>query len=62
MLVTAELHCQTPIVAITVLLCRDESESYMKRQSDIYEGTFKEDLTSIQSDQRYRGGNVMRPR
>ncbi|PWA23387.1 hypothetical protein CCH79_00016473, partial [Gambusia affinis] len=39
----------------------DESESYMKRQSDIYEGTFKEDLTSIQSDQRYRGGNVMRP-
>uniref|UniRef100_A0A3P9PW43 Somatoliberin n=1 Tax=Poecilia reticulata TaxID=8081 RepID=A0A3P9PW43_POERE len=42
----------------------DESESYMKRQSDIYEGTFKEDLTSIQSDQRYRGGrgNVMRPR
>ncbi|XP_041837601.1 somatoliberin isoform X2 [Melanotaenia boesemani] len=42
----------------------DESESYMKRQSDIYEGTFKEDLTSILSDQRYRGvhGNVMRPR
>ncbi|KAM4741934.1 somatoliberin [Anableps anableps] len=42
----------------------DESESYMKRQSDIFEGTFKEDLTSIQSDQRYRGGqgNVMRPR
>ncbi|XP_007560924.2 somatoliberin isoform X2 [Poecilia formosa] len=42
----------------------DESESYMKRQSDIYEGTFKEALTSIQSDQRYRGerGNVMRPR
>ncbi|KAM4588691.1 somatoliberin isoform 3-T4 [Odontesthes bonariensis] len=42
----------------------DESESYMKRQSDIYEGTFKEDLTSIQRDQRYRGlhGNVMRPR
>ncbi|XP_054883273.1 somatoliberin [Poeciliopsis prolifica] len=42
----------------------DESESYMKRQSDIYEGTFKEDLTSIQRDQRYRRrrGNVMRPR
>ncbi|XP_015243549.1 somatoliberin [Cyprinodon tularosa] len=39
----------------------DESESYMKRQSDIYEGTFKEDLTSIQSDQRYRGQG-MRPR
>ncbi|XP_028262522.1 somatoliberin [Parambassis ranga] len=42
----------------------DESESYMKRQSDIYEGTYKEDLTSIQSDQRYRGlhGRVIRPR
>ncbi|XP_044205546.1 somatoliberin [Thunnus albacares] len=42
----------------------DESESYMKRQSDIYEGTYKEDVTSIQSNQRYRGvhGNVMRPR
>ncbi|XP_061687506.1 somatoliberin [Syngnathoides biaculeatus] len=33
----------------------DESESYMKRQSDLYEGTYKEDLTSIQSNQRYRG-------
>ncbi|KAK5873050.1 hypothetical protein PBY51_013695 [Eleginops maclovinus] len=42
----------------------DKSESYMKRQSDIYEGTFKEDLTSIQSNHRYRGvhGNIMRPR
>ncbi|KAM4581812.1 somatoliberin isoform 1-T3 [Fundulus diaphanus] len=42
----------------------DESESYMKRQSDIYEGTFKEDLTSIQRDQRYRGGqgDGVRPR
>ncbi|KAJ4926957.1 hypothetical protein JOQ06_014699 [Pogonophryne albipinna] len=42
----------------------DKSESYVKRQSDIYEGTFKEDLTSIQSNQRYRGvhGNIMRPR
>ncbi|XP_040889042.1 somatoliberin isoform X2 [Toxotes jaculatrix] len=42
----------------------DESESYMKRQSDIYEGTYKEDLTSIQSNQRYRGvdGNAMGPR
>ncbi|XP_070706959.1 somatoliberin [Pempheris klunzingeri] len=42
----------------------EESESYMKRQSDIYEGTFKEDLTSIRSNQRFRGvqGNVMRPR
>ncbi|KAF3855790.1 hypothetical protein F7725_016513, partial [Dissostichus mawsoni] len=41
----------------------DKSESYVKRQSDIYEGTFKEDLTSIQSNQRYRGvhGNIMRP-
>ncbi|XP_061543138.1 somatoliberin [Phycodurus eques] len=34
---------------------RDESESYIKRQSDLYEGTYKEDLTSIQSNQRYRG-------
>ncbi|XP_037535239.1 somatoliberin [Nematolebias whitei] len=42
----------------------DESESYMKRKSDIYEGTFKEDITSIQSDQRYRSvqGSVVRPR
>uniref|UniRef100_UPI0037E9813D somatoliberin isoform X1 n=1 Tax=Semicossyphus pulcher TaxID=241346 RepID=UPI0037E9813D len=41
----------------------EESESFMKRQSDIYEGTYKEDLTSIQSKHRYRGvhGNVMRP-
>eukprot|EP00064_Thunnus_orientalis_P010784 superscaffoldBa00001495_g10811 len=41
----------------------DESESYVKRQSDIYEGTYKEDVTSIQSNQRYRGvhENVMRP-
>nr|XP_040060476.1 somatoliberin [Gasterosteus aculeatus aculeatus]XP_040060477.1 somatoliberin [Gasterosteus aculeatus aculeatus] len=30
----------------------DKSESYVKRQSDIYEGTYKEDLTSIQSNQR----------
>ncbi|XP_041638542.1 somatoliberin [Cheilinus undulatus] len=42
----------------------DESESYVKRQSDIYEGTYKEDLTSIQSKHRYTGvhGHVMRPR
>ncbi|XP_026205046.1 somatoliberin isoform X2 [Anabas testudineus] len=42
----------------------DESESYMKRQSDIYEGTYKEDLTSILSDQRYRAvhENIMKPR
>ncbi|XP_026163363.1 somatoliberin [Mastacembelus armatus] len=42
----------------------DERGSYVKRQSDIYEGTYKEDLTSIQSNQRYRGvqGNVLRPR
>uniref|UniRef100_A0A8C3AN40 Somatoliberin n=2 Tax=Cyclopterus lumpus TaxID=8103 RepID=A0A8C3AN40_CYCLU len=42
----------------------DKSVSYMKRQSDIYEGSYKEDLTSIQSNQRYRGvqGNVMRRR
>lgn len=43
---------------------RDGSESYMKRQSDIYEGTYKEDLTAIQRNQRYRGvhGNVLRHR
>ncbi|XP_034538371.1 somatoliberin isoform X2 [Notolabrus celidotus] len=42
----------------------DESESYVKRQSGIYEGTYKEDLTSIQSNHRYRGvhGDVIRPR
>ncbi|XP_054641339.1 somatoliberin [Dunckerocampus dactyliophorus] len=33
----------------------DGSESYMKRQSDVYEGTYNEDLTSIRSDQRYMG-------
>uniref|UniRef100_A0A3Q3QJJ0 Somatoliberin n=1 Tax=Monopterus albus TaxID=43700 RepID=A0A3Q3QJJ0_MONAL len=33
----------------------DEMESYLKRQSDIYECTYKEDLTSIQSNERYRG-------
>ncbi|XP_037347125.2 somatoliberin isoform X2 [Pungitius pungitius] len=31
---------------------REKSESYVKRQSDIYEGTYKEDLTSIQSNRR----------
>lgn len=43
---------------------RDGSESYMKRQSDIYEGTYKEHLTAIQRNQRYRGvhGNVLRHR
>lgn len=52
------------IQKLTFFLHRDESESYMKRRSDIYEGTYKADLTSIQSDQRYRGlhGRVMRPR
>ncbi|XP_053172289.1 somatoliberin [Scomber japonicus] len=42
----------------------DESESYVKRQSDIYEGMYKEDLTSIQSNRRYREvhGKVIRPR
>ncbi|GLD62143.1 somatoliberin [Lates japonicus] len=42
----------------------DQSESYMKRESGIYEGTYKEDLTSIQSNQKYRGvhGNAMGPR
>ncbi|KAM6980795.1 somatoliberin [Aplochiton taeniatus] len=34
---------------------RDTSESYVKRQSDIYEGTYKQDLTSIQSEHIYRG-------
>uniref|UniRef100_A0A1A7X8N9 Somatoliberin n=2 Tax=Iconisemion striatum TaxID=60296 RepID=A0A1A7X8N9_9TELE len=37
----------------TIMGKRLGDESYMKRQSDIYEGMFKEDLTSIQSDQRY---------
>ncbi|XP_074533417.1 somatoliberin [Halichoeres trimaculatus] len=42
----------------------DESESYVKRQSGIYEGTYKEDLTSIQRNHRCRGvqGNIIRPR
>uniref|UniRef100_UPI003AAADC5B somatoliberin n=1 Tax=Centroberyx gerrardi TaxID=166262 RepID=UPI003AAADC5B len=42
----------------------DESESYVKRQSDVYEGTYKEDLTSIRRKPRYRGahGDVKRPR
>ncbi|XP_051269969.1 somatoliberin isoform X1 [Dicentrarchus labrax] len=48
----------------TIMGKRLGDESYMKRQSDIYEGTYKEDLTSIQSNQRYRGvrGDVMRSR
>ncbi|XP_072308916.1 somatoliberin [Eucyclogobius newberryi] len=44
---------------------REESESYMKRQSNIYEGTYKEDLTSIQRNHRYRGlrdDEPLRPR
>lgn len=43
---------------------RDESESYVKRQSDIYEGTYKEDLTSILRGLRYRGvyGDARRAR
>uniref|UniRef100_A0A3Q0T270 Somatoliberin n=1 Tax=Amphilophus citrinellus TaxID=61819 RepID=A0A3Q0T270_AMPCI len=47
----------------TIMGKRLGDESYMKRQSDIYEGTYKEDLTAIQRNQRYRGvhGNVMRP-
>nr|XP_057936679.1 somatoliberin [Doryrhamphus excisus] len=31
----------------------DGSESYMKRQSDVYEGRYNEALTSILSNQRY---------
>ncbi|KAM4612749.1 somatoliberin [Polymixia lowei] len=34
-----------------------DSESYVKRQSDIYEGTYKEDLTSIRRKQRYSGAH-----
>ncbi|XP_056157529.1 somatoliberin [Lampris incognitus] len=34
---------------------RDERESYVKRMSDIYERSYKEDLTSIQRNQRHRG-------
>ncbi|XP_040015644.1 somatoliberin isoform X2 [Xiphias gladius] len=42
----------------------DESGSYVKRQSGVCEGSRKEDLTSIQSKQRYRGvhGKGMGPR
>ncbi|XP_068172212.1 somatoliberin isoform X2 [Antennarius striatus] len=41
-----------------------ESESYVKRQSDVYEGTYKEDLTSIRSDGKYGAlrVKVTRPR
>ncbi|XP_046882572.1 somatoliberin [Hypomesus transpacificus] len=34
---------------------REDTESYVKRQSDIYEGTYKHDLTSIQRQQSFRG-------
>lgn len=49
---------------LIIIIHRDESENYMKRQSDIYEQTYKEDLTSIQRNQRYRAvhGNAMKPR
>lgn len=44
-------------------MVRSESESYVKRQSDVYEGSYKEDLTSIRSDQQYNAvhGHVLRP-
>ncbi|XP_053724567.1 somatoliberin [Synchiropus splendidus] len=36
----------------------DKSGSYVKRRADIYEGSYKEDLTSIQSQQTmYRGAS-----
>uniref|UniRef100_A0A3P8VED5 Somatoliberin n=2 Tax=Cynoglossus semilaevis TaxID=244447 RepID=A0A3P8VED5_CYNSE len=33
----------------------EETQGYIKRQSDIYKGTCKEDLTSIQSNRRVKG-------
>ncbi|XP_055016653.1 somatoliberin isoform X5 [Boleophthalmus pectinirostris] len=44
---------------------REEVEGYMKRQSNIYKGTYKEDLTSIQSNHRFTGlqdDGLLRPR
>ncbi|XP_020786584.1 somatoliberin isoform X2 [Boleophthalmus pectinirostris] len=43
----------------------EEVEGYMKRQSNIYKGTYKEDLTSIQSNHRFTGlqdDGLLRPR
>lgn len=50
-------------VCLGFFLVRSESESYVKRQSDVYEGSYKEDLTSIRSDQQYKAvhGHVLRP-
>ncbi|XP_068598033.1 somatoliberin [Brachionichthys hirsutus] len=48
----------------TIMGKRGESESYVKRRSDAYERTHKEDLTSIRSDRKHRllRGNVTTPR
>lgn len=35
------------------LFYREKGKSYTKRQSDVYEATYKEDPTSIQSNQRW---------
>lgn len=37
------------------LLSREDSERFEKRQSGIYEDTFKQDLTAIEKEERYRG-------
>ena len=36
-------------------LSREEPEHFEKRQSGIYEDTFKQDLTAIQKEESYRG-------
>ncbi|XP_041945816.1 somatoliberin isoform X1 [Alosa alosa] len=36
-------------------LGRGDTEHFEKRQSGIYEDTFKQDLTAIQKEERYRG-------
>lgn len=36
------------------VLIRGENNSYVKRQSGVFEGTYKEDLTSIQTDEQYK--------
>lgn len=49
-------------LSFIVLLVRGESESYLKRQSGVFEGTSKKDLTSIQNDEQYKAVHKHVPR
>lgn len=44
------------------LLSREDNSRLEKRQSGIYEDTFKQDLTAIEKEERYRGQDIQRLR